>query len=53
MACPSEGRANIHPSSVNSKIQPTEPIWMVYFTKTKLESGSVSLTFSLKQNYVI
>ncbi|CAH8452186.1 unnamed protein product [Schistosoma turkestanicum] len=40
MACPSEGRVSIHPSSVNSKIQPTEPIWMVYFTKTKLELGS-------------
>ncbi|CAH8453976.1 unnamed protein product [Schistosoma intercalatum] len=45
MACPSEGRANIHPSSVNSKIQPTEPIWMVYFTKTKLESGSYPSIF--------
>ncbi|KAK4472510.1 hypothetical protein MN116_003756 [Schistosoma mekongi] len=40
MACPSEGRANIHPASVNSKIHPKEPIWMVYFTKTKLELGS-------------
>ncbi|CAH8469098.1 unnamed protein product [Schistosoma rodhaini] len=45
MSCPSEGRANIHPSSVNSKIQPTEPIWMVYFTKTKLESGSYPSIF--------
>ncbi|CAH8467883.1 unnamed protein product [Schistosoma bovis] len=45
MACPSEGRANIHPSSVNNKIQPTEPIWMVYFTKTKLESGSYPSIF--------
>ncbi|CAH8830748.1 unnamed protein product [Trichobilharzia szidati] len=40
MACPSEGRATIHPASVNSKLQPNEPLWMVYFTKTKLELGS-------------
>ncbi|CAH8448163.1 unnamed protein product [Heterobilharzia americana] len=45
MACPSEGKASVHPSSVNSKIQPTEPLWMIYFTKTKLDLGSCPTIF--------
>uniref|UniRef100_A0A183AWC5 OB_NTP_bind domain-containing protein n=1 Tax=Echinostoma caproni TaxID=27848 RepID=A0A183AWC5_9TREM len=37
---PSEGVSEIHSKSVNAMVWPKEPLWMVYFSKTRMENSS-------------
>ncbi|TPP59741.1 putative ATP-dependent RNA helicase DHX36 [Fasciola gigantica] len=39
---PSESNSNIHSKSVNCNVYSTEPLWLVYFSKTRMENSSVS-----------
>ncbi|THD26093.1 ATP-dependent RNA helicase DHX36 [Fasciola hepatica] len=37
---PSESNSNIHSKSVNCNVYSTEPLWLVYFSKTRMENSS-------------
>ncbi|KAF7255802.1 hypothetical protein EG68_08908 [Paragonimus skrjabini miyazakii] len=41
-ARPSEGDISINPKSVNGNVWPADPVWMVYFAKTRMDNSTCS-----------